>query len=125
MATLTVRNLPDDVHDALRRRAAEHRRSVEAEVRDLLSQAVGDPTREERKAKALVALRGLEPVVRRNEPAGWSGVDEFLAEKHLEAAFEAEQISAEERRAWLGKLERFEAWPAEIESFLDARIRRG
>ena len=33
MATLTIRNLPDDVHDALRRRAAENRRSVEAEVR--------------------------------------------------------------------------------------------
>ncbi|GFZ82847.1 hypothetical protein GCM10011497_09190 [Elstera cyanobacteriorum] len=40
MAVLTVRNLPDDVHRALRIRAAEHGRSTEAEVRDILAQAV-------------------------------------------------------------------------------------
>lgn len=124
MATLTIRNLPDDVHDALRRRAAEHRRSMEAEARDVLSQAVGGQARDDRKAKALAALQALEPVVRRGEPEGWSGVDEFLAEKHLEAAWEAEQVSTEERAAWLDKLEHFEVWPAEIEAFLDTRVRR-
>ncbi|SAL76185.1 plasmid stability protein-like protein [Caballeronia arvi] len=40
MAMLTVRNLPDDVHRALRLRAAEHGRSTEAEVRDILATAV-------------------------------------------------------------------------------------
>lgn len=39
MATLTIRNLPDDVHRALRVRAAQHGRSTEAEVRDILEQA--------------------------------------------------------------------------------------
>ncbi len=39
MAILTVRNLPDDVHRALRMRAAQHGRSTEAEVRDILEQA--------------------------------------------------------------------------------------
>lgn len=39
MATLTIRNLPDDVHRALRVRAARHGRSTEAEVRDILLQA--------------------------------------------------------------------------------------
>ena len=34
MAILTIRNVPDDVHRALRVRAARHGRSTEAEVRD-------------------------------------------------------------------------------------------
>lgn len=37
---LTVRNLPDDVHRALRVRAAQHGRSTEAEVREILASAV-------------------------------------------------------------------------------------
>ncbi len=40
MARLTVRNLPDDVHRALRVRAAQNGRSTEAEVRELLANAV-------------------------------------------------------------------------------------
>jgi plasmid stability protein len=39
MAILTVRNLPDDVHRALRVRAAQHGRSTEAEIRDILEKA--------------------------------------------------------------------------------------
>jgi len=37
---LTVRNLPDDVHRALRVRAAQHGQSTEAEVREILAAAV-------------------------------------------------------------------------------------
>lgn len=40
MANVTVRNLPDEVHRALRMRAAEHGRSTEAEVRAILEEAV-------------------------------------------------------------------------------------
>jgi plasmid stability protein len=40
MAMLTVRNLPDDVHRALRVQAALHGHSTEAEVRAILSMAV-------------------------------------------------------------------------------------
>lgn len=40
MAMLTVRNLPDDIHRALRVRAALNGRSTEAEVRDILAEAV-------------------------------------------------------------------------------------
>jgi antitoxin FitA len=40
MAMLTVRNLPDEVHRALRVRAATNGRSTEAEVRAILEQAV-------------------------------------------------------------------------------------
>ena len=40
MAQVLVRNLPDQVHRALRMRAASHGRSTAAEVRDILSAAV-------------------------------------------------------------------------------------
>ena len=40
MAMLTVRNLPDAVHRALRVRAAMHGHSMEAEVREILETAV-------------------------------------------------------------------------------------
>jgi len=45
MAMLTVRNLPDDVHRALRVRAAQHGHSTEAEVREILASAVKPETR--------------------------------------------------------------------------------
>lgn len=44
MATITVRDLPDDVRDRLRHRAAEHGRSMEAEVRSILTESVMDVT---------------------------------------------------------------------------------
>ena len=40
MASLTIRNLPDDVHRALRIRAARNGNSTEAEVRAILKQTV-------------------------------------------------------------------------------------
>ena len=40
MAILTVRNVPDEVHRAIRVRAAQHGRSAEAEVREILANAV-------------------------------------------------------------------------------------
>ncbi|QDQ25530.1 plasmid stabilization protein [Chitinimonas arctica] len=55
MAMLTVRNLPDDVHRALRVRAAQHGRSTEAEVREILAMAV-KPEERVRMGDALAAL---------------------------------------------------------------------
>ena len=55
MATLTVRNLPDDVHRALSVRAAQHGHSTEAEVREILAIAVKPETRV-RLGEALAAL---------------------------------------------------------------------
>jgi len=40
MASVTVRNLPDETHRALRVRAATHGRSTEAEIRAILESAV-------------------------------------------------------------------------------------
>ena len=55
MAMLTIRNLPDDVHRALRVRAAQHGRSTEAEVREILAVAV-KPESRVRLGDALAAL---------------------------------------------------------------------
>ena len=55
MAMLTVRNLPDEVHRALRVRAAQHGHSTEAEVREILANAVKPETRV-RLGEALAAL---------------------------------------------------------------------
>lgn len=59
MAILTIRNLSDDVHRALRERAAQHGRTVEAEAREILSAAV-KPERREPMGEALAAIgRGI------------------------------------------------------------------
>lgn len=55
MAMLTVRNLPDEVHRALRMRAERHGRSTEAEVREILAAAV-KPVVRVRLGDALAAL---------------------------------------------------------------------
>ncbi|MCY4270673.1 MAG: plasmid stabilization protein [Gammaproteobacteria bacterium] len=41
MASITIRNLDDDIKTRIRVRAAEHHRSMEEEVRIILREAVG------------------------------------------------------------------------------------
>lgn len=43
MATVTVRGLNDEVRDRLRVRAAQHGRSMEQEIREILATAVAEP----------------------------------------------------------------------------------
>ena len=40
MAAVTIRNLPEETHRALKIRAAQHKRSAEAEMRAILEAAV-------------------------------------------------------------------------------------
>lgn len=40
MRAVTIRNLPDETHRALKARAARHGRSTEAEIRDIIESAV-------------------------------------------------------------------------------------
>ncbi len=49
MATLYVENVPEDLYEALRERARQHRKSITAEVLSLLAENV--VTAEERKAR--------------------------------------------------------------------------
>ena len=61
MAILTVRNLPDEVHRALRLRAAQNRRSTESEVRDILANAVIPEKRVRigKEMEAMARVKGL------------------------------------------------------------------
>jgi hypothetical protein len=43
VASILVRNLPDDAKERLRRRAMRHNRSLEAEVRAILKHAAEEP----------------------------------------------------------------------------------
>jgi len=57
MAQLIVRNLEDAVKEKLRRRAARRGESLEALVRDILSDAVARPESSERRLGSRIASR--------------------------------------------------------------------
>jgi len=40
MKSVTIRNVPDEVHRAIRLRAAQHDRSTEAEIREILQATI-------------------------------------------------------------------------------------
>ena len=74
LAAITVRNLDDDIRDELRVRAAQHGRSMEAEVRAILTAAVGQG--QDRQPNALMDLYW----------AGRAGIDVDLApDREVEA----------------------------------------
>lgn len=62
MAQLVVRELDQAVKERLRRRAAEHGRSMEAEVRDILTRAVTPegPSRLSRLRAAALSVGGVD-----------------------------------------------------------------
>ena len=83
MAAVTVRNLPDEVHRRLRMRAARRGRSMEAEVRAILFEALqnrgpeADPS----------ALQDLvDELYQDQRPEGV--VDDLIEERRREAAKE-------------------------------------
>lgn len=82
MAMLTVRNLPDEVHRALRARAVRSGQSMEAEVRSILEAAV-QPQRELKLGSLLSAIgRGarltdaeVDGIAQQREPSPMRPVD--------------------------------------------------
>ena len=60
MANLTIRSLDDQVVERLKEHALQNERSLEAEVRHILSEAANIPTREEFWARA-DAIRAMTP----------------------------------------------------------------
>jgi antitoxin FitA len=71
MAQLIVRNLDDTVKERLKRRAARSGRSVEAEIRDILSKAVGEKEAGE---------EGLGTLIARHFAGKGRGIDFEIAE---------------------------------------------
>ncbi|MGH8161166.1 MAG: FitA-like ribbon-helix-helix domain-containing protein [Gammaproteobacteria bacterium] len=80
MAVLTVRNLPDEVRDRLRQRAARAGHSMEAEVRDILVRASVEP---ERRRSAEALRDWVKEHYGPNPPK--NVVDDFIAERRREA----------------------------------------
>jgi plasmid stability protein len=85
MATLTIRNLPDELHAALRVRAARNGRSMEAELREMIARGLeAQPTNSSvqqfddsiRAAQADFAAYRMEGVL---------ASEELIAERRLEA----------------------------------------
>lgn len=69
MATITIRNLDDDVQRRLKRSAAEHNRSMEAEARAILTDALGDRDFGKAWIDAMAGLDGDElPIPPRSLP---------------------------------------------------------
>jgi len=66
MATLYVENVPEDLYEALRKRARENRSSIAAEVLELLEQFI--PTERELRARR-AAFRRLEKLASTPSPS--------------------------------------------------------
>lgn len=67
MASITVRRLDDNVKKGLRRQAAEHGRSLEAEVREILTRSITQPPQPK---TGLDLFKGIREVVEK-----YGGVD--------------------------------------------------
>jgi antitoxin FitA len=83
MATLTVRNLGDEIVRALRIRAAEHGRSAEAEHRELLRAALADAAAASPRVTAAARLAEFR---RRTAGRGSASVGELLEESRKVAS---------------------------------------
>jgi plasmid stability protein len=87
MTTLNIRRLPDDVHAKLRLRAAKAGRSMEAEARMILAEAVRQP---ESKRVDLAELRTF--MLRLYDGTLPTGVvDDLIAGQRREARRELEE----------------------------------
>jgi plasmid stability protein len=91
MPTLTIRNLPEDQHAALRVRAAKAGRSMEEEVRVLIAEALAEapPTLTPEQVRADVEARVAKAQAMVREMFGWempkNAVAEFLEERRAAA----------------------------------------
>ena len=89
MPTLTIRNLPDHVHAALRVRAAKNGRSMEEEVRVVLASAAANENKPDEDVQADIAGRvaKAQAMVREmfNGALPKGRVDAFIAERRAAA----------------------------------------
>ena len=79
MATLYVERVPDELYEALRKRARSRRRSIAAEVLSMLEACL--PTKQELRARAEL-FRRLERIRRRKplSPGPFPSAEEMLRE---------------------------------------------
>jgi plasmid stability protein len=117
MATLTIRNLADDVRDRMRVEAAKNGRSMEEEARQFLSQGYAPKLSLEELRKKLDTLAvddlPLPP------DAKMDRTDAFLATKRIDLLFDEGLIPLAEKNAWNERIDRYAVSLAEVQSFFD------
>jgi antitoxin FitA len=85
MPTLTIRNLPQATHDALKSRAARNGRSMEAEARLALAELA---EKQRRQKEFEVRVREAQAILGAAVLGGPSLSEELIAERRAEAARE-------------------------------------
>lgn len=84
MSAITIRKLPDHVHDALRRRAKEEGKSVEAVAREALEKYAGTPS------STMETL--FETLDRRRRELGVEAIGDHWQEEFDDPAFSREVL---------------------------------
>lgn len=79
MKNVTIRNLSDEVHRAIRQRAAAHGRSTEAEIRAILADAV-QPTERVKLGSMLASVVSEENRLTADEQVSYFGRDQTPAQ---------------------------------------------
>lgn len=80
MATITVRNVPDNIRDRIRVTAAQNGRSMEAEVRKTLTDTFGEDSKGMPKEEISERIRRVQADFAQYATEDLS-VDRFLAER--------------------------------------------
>jgi len=119
MATLTIRNLPEEVHDRLRREAAANRRSMEEEARRALAERYRPRLPPEEIMKRVEELRAKSPPLPPDAKMKLS--ESVIAGRRIETLYEEGLISVDERKAWDDRIRRLAVSLAEIESFFKTK----
>ncbi len=79
MAQILVRNIPDDVKSRLQRRAELHRRSLEAEVREILAQ-VPEPKRADTPTEGIGTMLAKKFAANPIPDEDWRAFEQGMAE---------------------------------------------
>lgn len=115
MATLTIRNLPDEVRDQLRRVAAEHGRSMEEEAR----QALAEQYRTRLTAEEIIKrLSRIDPGNKKISRTRMAASELLVADRRLEALVENGLISRKEKASWDRRIDDDKVSLAEVERFV-------
>ncbi len=83
MATLTIRNLPDDLHARLREQARRNRRSLNQEIIAELARVSGQPETDQ----VGIARERMRRAVRETEEIR-AGMKRFMTAKEIDEAIE-------------------------------------
>ena len=117
MQTLTIRNLPDEVHDALRREAAQHRRSMEEEGRRALAERYTSKMSPEELKAAITKLKTQFPPLPAS--AKMDTTDAFIAARRIDLLHEEGLIPITEKLSWDERIDRFEVSLPEVQAFFE------